>query len=173
MRRKILNHPPLNNQRTAAYFLSLGHYDSLMLKLGRVFRERRTALQRALNNVRGVPMEISPEVGGTTYWVRTPRDFDVANLTREAEKHGILIEPVEHYYANVASAEKFEQLQDESGFLIWAREIARREILAFRKRSRRNPVAVDPTTCRQASRHRGFCNSAINFSASECWSTAM
>jgi len=105
MRRKILNHPPLNNQRTTAYFLSLGHYDSLMLRLGRLFRERRSALQRALNNVRGVPMEISPEVGGTTYWVRTPRDFDVAHLVREAEQHGILIEPVEHYYANRDNAE--------------------------------------------------------------------
>jgi len=105
VRRKILNHPPLNNQRTTAYFLSLGHYDSLMLRLGRVFRERRVALQRALNNVRGVPMEISPEVGGTTYWVRTPRDFDVANLVREAEQHGILVEPVEHYYANRDNAE--------------------------------------------------------------------
>jgi GntR family transcriptional regulator/MocR family aminotransferase len=105
VRRKILNHPPLNNQRTTAYFLSLGHYDSLMLRLGRVFRERRVALQRALNNVRGVPMEISPEVGGTTYWVRTPKDFDVANLVREAEQHGILVEPVEHYYAIRDNAE--------------------------------------------------------------------
>jgi len=105
LRRKILNHPPLNNQRTVAYFLSLGHYDALMLRLGRIFRERRTALQRALNNVRSVPMEISPEVGGTTYWVRTPKDFDVANLAREAEKHGILIEPVEYYYADRENAE--------------------------------------------------------------------
>ena len=105
VRRRILNHPPLNNQRTTAYFLSLGHYDSLMLRLGRVFRERRLALQRALNNVRGVPMEISPEVGGTTYWVRTPDDFDVANLIREAEKHGILVEPVDHYYSVRANAD--------------------------------------------------------------------
>ena len=50
-------------------------------------------------------MEISPEVGGTTYWVRTPKDFDVANLVREAEKHGVLIEPVEHYYAIRSNAE--------------------------------------------------------------------
>jgi GntR family transcriptional regulator/MocR family aminotransferase len=105
LRRKVLNHPPLNNQRTVAHFLSLGHYDALMLRLGRIFRERRIALQRALNNVRGVPMEISPEVGGTTYWVRTPKDFDVANLAREAEKHGILIEPVEYYYASREAAE--------------------------------------------------------------------
>ena len=109
LRRKILNHPPLNNQRTTAYFLSLGHYDSLMLRLGREFRKRRVALQRALNNVRGVPMEISPEVGGTTYWVRTPKDFNVANLVREAEKHGVLIEPVEHYYAIRGNAENLER----------------------------------------------------------------
>ena len=105
LRRKILNHPPLNNQRTAAYFLSLGHYDSLMLRLGRIFRERRIALRDALNNMRGIPMEISPEVGGTTYWVRTPKDFDVGNLAREAEKHGILVEPVDHYYAESEHAE--------------------------------------------------------------------
>lgn len=105
LRRKILNHPPLNNQRTAAYFLSLGHYDTLMMRLGRVFRERRMALRDALNNMRGIPLEISPEVGGTTYWVRTPKDFDVGNLTREAEKHGILIEPVEQYYAVAENAE--------------------------------------------------------------------
>ncbi len=105
LRRKILNHPPLNNQRTAAYFLSLGHYDALMLRLGRIFRERRIALRDALNNMRGIPMEISPEVGGTTYWVRTPKDFDVGNLVREAEKHGILVEPVDHYYAESEHAE--------------------------------------------------------------------
>jgi GntR family transcriptional regulator/MocR family aminotransferase len=105
LRREVLNHPPLHNQRAAAYFLSLGHYDGLMLRLGRIFRARRIALRDALNNMRGIPMEISPEVGGTTYWVRTPRDFDVGNLTREAEKHGILIEPVEHYYATAENAE--------------------------------------------------------------------
>lgn len=105
LRRTIMNHPPLNNQRTAAYFLALGHYDALMLRLGRVLRERRMALRDALNWMRGVPLEISPEVGGTTYWVRTPLDFDVEAFARSAAKQGILIEPVRHYYANAASAE--------------------------------------------------------------------
>jgi len=62
-------------------------------------------LRRALNNVRGIPMEISPEVGGTTYWVRTPDDFDVASLSVAAERHGVLIEPVSRYYANKEHAE--------------------------------------------------------------------
>ena len=105
LRRDILDHPPLNNQRTAAFFLSLGHYDALMMRLGRVLRERRAALRRALNNVRGIPLEISPEVGGTTYWVRTPDDFDVSNLAVEAERHGILIEPVSRYYDVKENAE--------------------------------------------------------------------
>jgi len=105
LRAKMLGHPPLYIQRTAAYFLSLGHYDALMLRLGRILRERRIKLRSALNNVRGIPLSISPEVGGTTYWVRTPDDFDVANLASEAERHGILIEPVSHYYAIKENAE--------------------------------------------------------------------
>ena len=105
LRRTILFQPPLNNQRAAAYFLSLGHYDALMLRLGKIFRERRMRLRSALSNIRGIPMEISPEVGGTTYWVRTPEDFDVANLVIEAERHGVLIEPVDHYYADPEKAQ--------------------------------------------------------------------
>jgi len=105
LRRTMLNHPPLNNQRTAAFFLSLGHYDSLMLRLGRVFRERRMALRDALNEIRGIPMEISPEVGGTTYWVRTPKEINVQRLAEEAARQGVLVEPVEHYYAVRENAE--------------------------------------------------------------------
>lgn len=105
LRRQIFNHPPLNNQRAAAFFLSLGHYDALMLRLGRIFRERRMKLRGALSNIRGIPLEISPEVGGTTYWVRTPKDFDIATMAIEAERHGVLIEPVERYYMNKDEAE--------------------------------------------------------------------
>jgi GntR family transcriptional regulator/MocR family aminotransferase len=105
LRRSIMNHPPLNNQRTAALFLSLGHYDALMMRLGRILHERRMALRDALNWMRGVPMEISPEVGGTTYWVRTSADFDVDAFVRAAAQRGILVEPVRHYYANEADAE--------------------------------------------------------------------
>lgn len=50
-------------------------------------------------------MEISPEVGGTTYWVRTPKEFDVDALAHSAAQQGILIEPVRHYYADEGIAE--------------------------------------------------------------------
>ena len=105
LRQTMLNHPPLNNQRATAFFLSLGHYDALMLRLGRIFQERRMALRDALNYYRGVSIEISPEVGGTTYWVRLPADFKVEYLASEAERQGILIEPVSHYYADEKDVE--------------------------------------------------------------------
>ncbi|EED35474.1 transcriptional regulator, GntR family [Luminiphilus syltensis NOR5-1B] len=105
LRRTVMNHPPLNNQRTTAYFLALGHYDSLMMRLSRIFQERRLALRDALNWMRGVPMEISPEVGGTTYWVRTPEDFDVEAFAGAASRQGILIESVRHYYGDSENAE--------------------------------------------------------------------
>ena len=105
LRRTMLNHPPLNNQRTTAFFLSLGHYDALMLRMARTFRERRTALRDALNYYRSVSIEISPEVGGTTYWVRLPDDLNVDYLVSEAEREGILIEPVSHYYADPTQAQ--------------------------------------------------------------------
>lgn len=105
LRRTVMNHPPLNNQRAAAFFLSLGHYDALMMRLGRVLQERRIALRDALNWMRGVPMEISPEVGGTTYWVRTPVDFDIEAFARAAARRGILIEPVRKYYGREQEAE--------------------------------------------------------------------
>ncbi|MDX1500254.1 MAG: PLP-dependent aminotransferase family protein [Woeseiaceae bacterium] len=105
LRRTVMNHPPRNNQRAAAFFLSLGHYDALMMRLGRILKERRLALRDALNWMRGVPMEISPEVGGTTWWVRTPDDFDVGAFAHAAAEQGILVEPVRHYYADEARAE--------------------------------------------------------------------
>ena len=43
----------------------------------------------------------------------------------------------------VAVTESFEQLQDQSGFLPWSREIARRRILAYYRKSKRTTL-VDP-----------------------------
>src|SRR5262245_62181276 len=49
---------------------------------------------------------------------------------------------------SVAVTESIGQLRDESGFLPWAREIARRRILAHRRSARREQ-AVDPELVRR------------------------
>jgi RNA polymerase sigma-70 factor (ECF subfamily) len=49
---------------------------------------------------------------------------------------------------SVAVIESFQQLQDEAGFLPWAREIARRRILAYR-RSHAREQPLDPELVRR------------------------
>lgn len=100
LRHLAVRHPPLNNQRAAAHFLAMGHYDATMMRLGRLFRERRTALRDALNHYLQNAVAIAPLRGGATYWVRGPDHLDVEVFAAEAERRGVLIEPVGPYYAD-------------------------------------------------------------------------
>jgi GntR family transcriptional regulator/MocR family aminotransferase len=52
-----------------------------------------------------VPLRISPEVGGTTYWVKAPKQFNVSYFVEEAARHGVLLEPVDRYYQEARNAE--------------------------------------------------------------------
>lgn len=99
LRQLMVRHPPLNNQRTAAYFLSLGHYDSFLMHLHKTFEERWIALRRALNYYMLFYVEMAPAQGGTSLWIKGPEDLDVTYVAAEAARRGILIEPVDHYYA--------------------------------------------------------------------------
>lgn len=92
--------PPPNNQRTAAFFLSLGHYDTMLNRLSRVYEERLIALRDALNHYRPLSIAIPPVSGGTAYWVKGPEGLNTDVLVKEAEAHGILIEPARDYFAD-------------------------------------------------------------------------
>ncbi|WP_338242685.1 PLP-dependent aminotransferase family protein [Maricaulis maris] len=90
--------PSPNNQRAAAFFLSLGHYDAMLRRLRRVSEERLIALRDALNHYRPSSIAIAPVEGGTTYWVRGPDNLDARVLIRAAEARGILIEPADDWF---------------------------------------------------------------------------
>lgn len=94
--------PSPNNQRTAAFFLSLGHYDAMLSRLSAVFEERLIALRDALNHYRPLSIAIPPVAGGTAYWVRGPEDMDAERLVAMAEERGILIEPAKHFFGEGA-----------------------------------------------------------------------
>lgn len=99
LRDLITRRPSPNNQRAAAFFLSLGHYDSMLRRLRLVSEERLIALRDALNHYRPSSIAIAPVDGGTTYWVRGPKDLDARVLVQAAEARGILIEPAEDWFA--------------------------------------------------------------------------
>ncbi len=92
MRRLMMRHPPNNNQRTTALFLSLGHHDSMVHKLHRAYRARWECLGRALEQF--LPgMSRVPSFGGTSYWVEGPKDLDAELLAEQAHDEGVIIEP--------------------------------------------------------------------------------
>ncbi len=100
LRQQVIGRPSLLNQRTAAYFLSLGHYDAFMARLHQEMQVRWHALRDALNHYRPKSVVTIPNQGGTVISVRSPEDIDVNLLTSEAAKRGILIEPDTHYFAH-------------------------------------------------------------------------
>ena len=48
LRSLVLRHPPSHIQRTVAYFLSLGHFDAQLARLGRIFGKRRSVMEDSL-----------------------------------------------------------------------------------------------------------------------------
>jgi len=99
LRKLMMRNPPLHNQRTVAYFLSLGYYDSYMMHLHRVFFERWLTLREALNIYLPNCIDTGPIQGGTAYWVTGPKQLDGEYLRKKAAELGILIEPVKRYFA--------------------------------------------------------------------------
>ena len=92
LRRLILRHPPSNNQRTVALFISGGYYDALIHRLQRVYHSRWEAMGEAL--ARHLPdSATTPSFGGTSYWLRGPEDLDAEALARAALEEGVVIEP--------------------------------------------------------------------------------
>lgn len=104
LRQMIIGRPSIVNQRTAAFFLSLGHYDSFMMRLHKIMGERWDALRQALNHYhRGSEIEF-PTQGGTALWVECPPHIPVDQLVSKAARLGILIEPDTHYYGGKKSS---------------------------------------------------------------------
>ncbi len=91
LRRLMVRHPPTNNQRLVALFLSMGHHDSLIHRLSKTYQQRWQVMGDALNQYLPESTRI-PSFGGTSYWVEAPPQLDTRELKRRAREHGILIE---------------------------------------------------------------------------------
>ncbi len=99
LRRLMVGQPPRNNQRAMAHFIRLGHYDALTANLHRTFGQRWDALRQALNFYLPPWVALAPSKGGTVLWVQGSDDLDVSRLVDEAARRGVLVEPVDHFYA--------------------------------------------------------------------------
>jgi GntR family transcriptional regulator/MocR family aminotransferase len=91
LRRLMVRHPPANNQRLVALFLSMGHHDSLIHRLSQTYQQRWQIMGDALNRHLPESSRI-PSFGGTSYWVQGPEQLDTRELQKRAREAGILIE---------------------------------------------------------------------------------
>ena len=91
LRRYMLRHPPVNNQRSAALFLQRGHYDRFVAKLTGIYSRRCDAMHESLE--RHFPgAAVKPEYGGGNIWLRLPEEVDAGILRELVEPDGVFLE---------------------------------------------------------------------------------
>jgi GntR family transcriptional regulator/MocR family aminotransferase len=109
LRRLMLRHPPGNNQRAAALFLANGHFDMLVRRIHRVYRDRWQVMGEAL--ARHLPgWAQRPSFGGSSYWLTGPEELDSQRLTVAALARGVVIEPGGHFFADPGDGRRHVRL---------------------------------------------------------------
>jgi GntR family transcriptional regulator/MocR family aminotransferase len=97
LRRFMFRHPPANNQRAVALFLSLGHHEALVRRLSAAFEERRKRLVHAIGAF--LPDWKAAHAGhGTSLWLEGPRGTDARALAESAAARSVIIEPGERFF---------------------------------------------------------------------------
>lgn len=120
LRASVLRHPPGHIQRTAAYYLSLGHHDALIRRMATVLHERRDVMAQAIAK-EGLEIAGQGAHGGSSFWMRAPLNVDTRALTRRLQAHSVLIEPGDAFFAGPSKPHNFYRLAYSS---IPARRIA-------------------------------------------------
>lgn len=92
LRRLMYRHPPSNNQRTCALFISLGHYDSYVRKLKNSYKNKWALIRQMLEL--HMPQCVTDEtLGGSSFWLRLPEGVQAEDFAYRAREIGILVEP--------------------------------------------------------------------------------
>ncbi|WP_299985264.1 PLP-dependent aminotransferase family protein [uncultured Ruegeria sp.] len=98
LRSLVLRHPPGHIQRTAAYFLSLGHYDAQIRRMAKTLQRRRETLEEAIGQY-GLTVAGRGMLGGSSIWMQAPPRVDTAILARDLQRQSVHIEPGEPFFS--------------------------------------------------------------------------
>ncbi|MGP6088088.1 MocR-like pyridoxine biosynthesis transcription factor PdxR [Antarctobacter jejuensis] len=98
LRASVLRHPPGHVQRTAAHFLSLGHYDALIRRIGKALEARRQVMEAAVAE-HGLEVAGKGAHGGSSLWMRAPEGVDTGALADRLRADSVLIEPGAAFFA--------------------------------------------------------------------------
>ncbi|MBN9029706.1 MAG: PLP-dependent aminotransferase family protein [Rhizobiales bacterium] len=92
LRSLMLRHPPGHLQRTAAYFLALGHYDAVLHRMRMEYHARHIAMAEAFHR-EGLTIAGASAFGGTSFWMEGPKGLDADRLVQILRQDGVLVEP--------------------------------------------------------------------------------
>ena len=109
LRASILRHPPGHLQRTASYFLRLGHYDAMVKRLSNTYKSRRLVMENALKS-NGLISEGHGTHGGSSFWMRAPDHVNTTKLAELLRQQSTLIEPGQDFFAGVNRPKNFYRL---------------------------------------------------------------
>ena len=110
LRASVLRHPPGHIQRTAAHFLRLGHYDALINRMAKQYSIRRSTMAAAIKKYQlEIAGNSSPE-GGSSFWMKAPKDLDTEILAKSLMKNGVLIEPGKNFFSPPNQLENYYRL---------------------------------------------------------------
>lgn len=101
LRSVVLRHPPSHIQRTAAYFLSLGHYDAQITRMARSYAKRRAVMEDCIKGF-GLTLGTREVHGGSSFWMRAPEGVDTMKLALDLRADSVLIEPGNAFFARRA-----------------------------------------------------------------------
>ncbi len=108
LRLMLLRHPPGHIQRTVAYFLSLGHYDTLINRMRAAYKHRRQVMAEAIAET-GLEVAGQGGFGGSSFWMRA-RGQDTAALALRLRGDGVLIEAGHSFFDPAAPQTEFYRL---------------------------------------------------------------
>jgi GntR family transcriptional regulator / MocR family aminotransferase len=109
LRRLMLRHPPSNNQRMVALFLSLGHAQAHFKRYALALKRRAALLDAAV--AQHLPtFQAQRAPAASSLWLTAPDGLDTDVLAREALKRGIVIEPGGIFFADPQRAKNTARL---------------------------------------------------------------
>lgn len=109
LRASVLRHPPGHVQRTAAYFLSLGHHDALIRRMGSTLHDRREVMTQAIAE-HDLQIAGQGAYGGSSFWMRGPETVDTQELAKRLQAKGVLMEPGHAFFAGPSRPRNYYRL---------------------------------------------------------------
>ncbi len=109
LRSLVLRHPPGHIQRTAAYFLSLGHYDAQIRRMSKALQTRRESIERAISK-HDLSVAGRGVLGGSSMWMRAPSHIDTTQLAKTLQDRSVHIEPGELFFSGPDRPKQYYRL---------------------------------------------------------------